>query len=267
MPVAESGLSRKTAFSGSGWIAAGGTFSTARWSAGTSISRRKIPFRKAFASGNPHRNTKPVRKTHGNDAFHAPGADSSTSATAPAVPPGFQKRISTTSDSIATVAAMMSTSQGPWKLLTKNCMTPKLIPVTKQAGHTASIPRQPACAATSQKGTTSEKSGSCRPTIALSCIRSRPVMSASVVSGVPSEPKATGAVLPMRASFAASSGLKPRPIMSAPVIATGAPKPAAPSMKAPKLKAIRRAWMRRSPDTPATCRCSTPNCPVSTLRL
>ncbi len=120
-------------------------------------------------------------------------------------------------------------------------MTPKLAPVTKHAGHTPSMPRHPTCAATSQKGTMSEKSGSCRPTIALSESRSRPVMSASVVNGVPSEPKATGAVLPMSASFAASSGLKPRPIINAPVMATGAPKPAAPSMKAPKLNAMSRA--------------------------
>ena len=55
---------------------------------------------------------------------------------------------------------------------------------------------------------------------------------------MPSAPKATGAVLPMSASFAASNGRKPRPIISAPLIATGVPNPAAPSMNAPKLKAI-----------------------------
>ena len=90
-------------------------------------------------------------------------------------------------------------------------------------------------------------------------------MSAKVVSGVPSEPNATGAVLPMSASFAASSGLKPKPIIKAPVMATGAPKPAAPSMNAPKLNAMSSAWMRLSSDTLAICRCSTANCPVSTL--
>ena len=81
---------------------------------------------------------------------------------------------------------------------------------------------------------------------------------------MPSEPNATGAVLPISASLAASSGLKPSPIINAPLMATGAPKPAAPSMKAPKLNAISSAWMRRSPETPAICFCSTANCPVST---
>jgi hypothetical protein len=68
----------------------------------------------------------------------------------------------------------------------------------------------------------------------------------------------------MRASFAASSGRNPRPISSAPEIAIGVPKPAAPSMNAPKLKAISSAWMRRSPETPAICLCSSANPPVST---
>ncbi len=35
-------------------------------------------------------------------------------------------------------------------------------------------------------------------------------------------------------------------------MATGVPKPAAPSRKAPKQKAMRIAWMRRSPETEAT---------------
>ena len=81
---------------------------------------------------------------------------------------------------------------------------------------------------------------------------------------MPSEPKATGAVLPISASLAASRGLKPSPIMSPPLIATGAPKPAAPSMKAPKEKAIIKAWMRLSREMPAICCCRTTNWPVST---
>ena len=39
-----------------------------------------------------------------------------------------------------------------------------------------------------------------------------------------------------------------------------APKPAAPSMKAPNEKAIRSAWIRRSPETPAIWSWSTLNC-------
>ena len=52
--------------------------------------------------------------------------------------------------------------------------------------------------------------------------------------GVPSAPKATGAVLAMSDRPDAASGVKPRPISIAPVTATGVPKPAAPSKNAPK---------------------------------
>ncbi len=43
-------------------------------SSGTSISRLKRLLRLVFTCGMPQRNTKAVRKTHGNQAFHAPGA-------------------------------------------------------------------------------------------------------------------------------------------------------------------------------------------------
>jgi hypothetical protein len=67
-----------------------------------------------------------------------------------------------------TIELTMSTSQGPWKLLTQNWVRPKLAPVTRQAGQTASMRRQPHWAAINQKGTKSEKSGNCLPTVALS---------------------------------------------------------------------------------------------------
>ena len=57
------------------------------------------------------------------------------------------------SDPIDPTAATMSTSHGPWKLLTAYWSTPKLSPETRQAGHTSNMPRHPLCAATSQKGT------------------------------------------------------------------------------------------------------------------
>jgi hypothetical protein len=73
-----------------------------------------------------------------------------------------------------------------------------------------------------------------------------PVTCARVRIGVPMAPKATGAVLPIRARSAACKGRKPSPISMAAEIATGVPKPAAPSMNAPKLNAISSSWMRRS---------------------
>ncbi len=55
--------------------------------------------------------------------------------------------------------------------------------------------------------------------------------------------------------------------MIAPQMATGVPPPAAPSRKAPNEKPIRTAWMRASPDRPATERRMMVNCPVSTVML
>ena len=145
-----------------------------------------------------------------------------------------------------------------------NCMIANVPPAVRQAGQTSIMRRQPTCAATSQNGTMSEKIGNWRPTIALSWCRSSPVSGAIVTSGMPSDPNATGAVLPISASLAASSGLKPSPIIIPPLIATGAPKPAAPSMKAPNANASISAWMRRSREMPAICCCRTSNWPVST---
>ena len=68
----------------------------------------------------------------------------------------------------------------------------------------------------------------------------------SAMIGVPSAPKATGAVLAIRERPEASSGEKPRPIRMAPVTATGVPKPEAPSKNAPKQKATSRSCSRRS---------------------
>jgi hypothetical protein len=150
-------------------------------------------------------------------------------------------------------------------LLTRNCVIAKLPPAVRQAGQTSRMPFHPAITTISQKGTMSEKNGSCRPTIADSLSRGRCVTALSAIIGVPRAPKATGAVLPMSARPAASRGRKPRPMSMAPEIATGVPKPAAPSMNAPKLKAMSRAWMRRSSPSPAIVRFTTSNWPVVTV--
>ena len=51
------------------------------------------------------------------------------------------------------------------------------------------------------------------------------------------------------------------------VIATGVPNPAAPSMKAPKEKAMSKACMRRSSEIVASEFLTTSNCPVFTDML
>ena len=57
---------------------------------------------------------------------------------------------------------------------------------------------------------------------------------------MPSDPNATGAVFAINARTAAMIGSKPSPASIAAVMATGAPKPAIPSIKAPKQNATRR---------------------------
>ena len=84
---------------------------------------------------------------------------------------------------------------------------------------------------------------------------------------MPSEPNATGAVLAISASDAAMIGSKPSPASIDAVIATGAPKPAIPSISAPKQKATSSSWIRRSPVSRASERRMTSKSPLSTDRL
>ena len=140
----------------------------------------------------------------------------------------------------------ISTSQGPWKLEMRNWGMLKARPAVRQAGQTPRRPRSPEEAATTEKGTRREKKGSWRPTMAERARGSMPETPERARMGVPRAPKATGAVLAMREREAAWRGLKPSWMRMAEVTATGVPKPAAPSKKAPKLKAMRTSWMRGS---------------------
>ena len=106
--------------------------------------------------------------------------------------------------------------------------------------------------------------GRMRPAMAFRSDSGSAVTAARVWIGVPMAPQATGAVLAIRLSAAAWNGLKPRPIMKAPAIATGAPNPAAPSMNAPKQKATSSSCNRRSAVIPATDSFMISNWPVCT---
>ena len=117
---------------------------------------------------------------------------------------------------------------------------------------------------TSQNGTMTAVKGRMRPIIALRSDSGKAVTAASVCTGVPMAPQATGAVFAIRFNAAAWKGLKPSPIMKAPAMATGAPNPAAPSMNAPKQKATSNTCSRRSAVIPATDSFMISNCPVST---
>ena len=82
-------------------------------------------------------------------------------------------------------------------------------PAVNAAGQTLIIPRKPAIAQITQKGTISENNGNCRPTIADSLSTSMSVTAAKAIIGVPRAPNATGAVFAISDSPQAARGLKP----------------------------------------------------------
>ncbi len=89
----------------------------------------------------------------------------------------------------------------------------------------------------------------------------------SVTIGVARAPNATGAVLATRARVAALSGRNPSAISITLLMATGVPKPARASIRAPKQNAMMIACTRMSSLTVANERRSTSKCPVSTVML
>ena len=144
----------------------------------------------------------------------------------------------------------MSVSSAPTKLETRNCTIANETPVTSTAGRISVMRFQPAMTTMRYAGMRIENRGSCRPTMAESArvvevgsdwpstgATSRP----RVTTGMPIDPKATGAVFASRARTAAVIGSKPRLARMEAEMATGAPKPAMPSIRAPKLNATSRA--------------------------
>jgi hypothetical protein len=178
---------------------------------------------------------------------------------------GFQSLRNRTRETSDTMAATTSTSHGPWKFETRNCVTANDKPVTRIAGQISSMAFHPAKAQISQNGTSSEKNGSWRPIIPDSCSRSSPVTADKAMTGVPRAPYATGAVLAIRDRPEAASGLNPKPISIAAVTATGVPKPAAPSKNAPNANAINSSCSRRSSVMFIMLSCSALNEPFSSV--
>ena len=154
----------------------------------------------------------------------------------------FRNSVRQTSD---TSEEMMSGSSGPRKFELRYWAIANEPPATITAGQVSFTPRQPSIIAMIQKRTIMVRNGSWRPTIWPISKLSRPVTWPATRIGIPIAPNATGAVFTIRHRPAAYSGLKPSPTSSAAVIATGAPKPAAPSRNAPKEKptiSICRRW-------------------------
>src|SRR6266540_3375850 len=195
-------------------------------------------------AGRPHANTVSDRIANGIHALRiwpavylragvAPAGAAAASPSNLQTRFGRQNRRKTTVASSETTPPAMSTRFESTWLDQRYCVTLNDTPTTRMAGRTSNVSAQPTIARTSQKGTMMPVIGRMRPIMALRSDSGRPETAASVCTGVPMAPQATGDVLAIRLSAAAWNGRKPRPIMKAPAIATGAPNPAAPSMQAP----------------------------------
>jgi hypothetical protein len=93
------------------------------------------------------------------------------------------------------------------------------------------------------------------------------VTCARVVIGIAIAPKATGAVSATSATAAARTGGMPRPTSMIPQIATGVPKPASASSRAPKQNAMTTTWTRLSSEMVEKARFSVAKWPVASVML
>ena len=180
VPVAESQLKTNTAGSAVGLATTGGTRKTASCRTGNLNVTRETRLRNVFAWGTPQANTRIESRIQGIQAFSARWLPITGRAAASArraasvscsklqVLRGCQNFSSTTSANMETNDPAISTTHGPCRLLTRNCVTPKLTPAVRHAGHTSSMLLRPAMAHTSQNGTTKLNTGRIRPTMALS---------------------------------------------------------------------------------------------------
>src|SRR6266404_1038518 len=183
-----------------------------------------------FTRGTPQMKTSTLSKIHGSHAWRilfglwtvsTNGADADLSSGCFHCSFGCQNFSNTATAAIEQIAATISTSHGPWKLAIRNCGIAKASPAVRAAGQTPSMPRKPAIAQTTQNGTINEKNGSWRPTIWDKMTSLMPVTLLRAMIGVPSAPKATGAVLAIRDRPEAASGLKPSWIRIDAVTETG----------------------------------------------
>src|SRR5512139_1793236 len=129
VPVAESRLKVYLAASSDGFFATGGTFCTRLCSPLISNDGAKIPFSQVFTDGSPHTNTTTVSTIQGIQAMNASPAECffttacavSRSSSNRQIFFGCQNLSSTYIAPIDTIAATMSTSDGPKKFDTTNC--------------------------------------------------------------------------------------------------------------------------------------------------
>src|SRR5882672_7406246 len=111
---------------------------------------------------------------------------------------GFQKSKKTMVQRREKRPAVMSTRLLSMWLDQKNCMEAKEMPTTRMAGSTSKVSFHGTMARTSQNGTITAVIGRMRPIMAFMSASGRKVTAASMCTGVPIDPHATGAVLAMR---------------------------------------------------------------------
>src|SRR5580698_9670915 len=198
VPEAEIQFNWKIAGSGVGFATTGGMRRIKLWSPATGILKMEILSRTALTEGSPHANTSTLKTAHGTHAFTTSpvrcpwvplAARSASCPSRPQILFGCHTRSSIVTAAIEQTDAVTSTSHGPWKFETKNCGIAKNTPATNTAGQTSSIPLNPAKVQISQNGTSTEKNGSIRPAIPLSCTRFNPLTPARATRGVPKAPK------------------------------------------------------------------------------
>jgi len=191
-----------------------------------------------------------------------PAAPSSSVATTPA---GVQKRSMISTAVTETIEATTSVISTVMKFEVTNWARPNETPATRAIGQVCRSPRRPSTRNTRISGTTAASTGVCRPAIWASVCTSMPVTPESAMIGAPIAPKATGAVLAISDTIAAFSGFIPAAISIAIEMATGAPKPARDSRRAPKQNAMMIARMRWSSLIARMRSPSTSNQPVMTV--
>src|ERR1035441_928921 len=144
-------------------------------------------------------------------------------------------------------------------------MAANTTPHVNVAGHTSSIAGSPLVTRIRYAGNSNENGALSQPATPLTFARGSPVIAASVITGMPMDPKATGAVFASRQIEDAYSAEKPKPTIIAAATATGVPNPAQPSMNAPNAKAINSACIRLSEVTEPIESLMTSNLPVVTV--
>src|SRR5207245_8729249 len=126
---------------------------------------------------------------------------------------GRQTRRKTTVNTREKIPAAISTRLLSTWFDQKNCIPANDNPTTRIAGNTSNVSSQLTIVRTSQKGTITAVNGRIRPIILFRSPSGRPDTAASVWTGVPIAPQATGAVFAIMFTMAAWNDRKTKPIV------------------------------------------------------